>query len=909
MNFEKFMKRTDIDKDPQSVSRFENSITNAAGSSSSEKYLYAKYQKYPGLYDLSNLDFINRSQTRYADLCSNKVNKVIGAFLKKYVRPRSKYAVLLSGPAVKSVVDPYLGSGTNTHTDMVIRKEITLNIVSHSSVLDVLSIDKSNRVHDDMSSAYDPRLFYQIDLDSYSFLIRKKSYTSIPEAVLNPKSALDRIAWLYDGNHNMLLVSGSFILEYYIRMQIYDPDKVDPMYGYPSDFLNLYDRSRIRGFSVIPSFKNIIDRADYASLSNILIEFNSAEQSDKADKKSDRSDRSDRSDKADRSHDVSNTMIIDSQQKYTVIEYLILKMMQISHTVILQAYRNMFMMLVYKYKYLRPPNIFAKVIGFDTRFPSLYMILSNISASYAIKTGDLSFISDHSIVSMYHIDMYLIKLFVQTDDLDMFVEYVTRIKLLKKLSASDSKTGRMIVDWLIMYNPLKIISTLIDTKTLRQADELRIIMLTENFSLLPDSIIGYVRCKAQKDEATKAKADKAKADKISVKPDTFTNHNSSIMSDIESGRILDQDVMFEYEYEYEDEDENGSDDCDNVDLNPPQADADQDADVSVKSSDSAESAESVRFAEPMDCIDNGGDGNNDDAENAENVEDANNESAEEINMADAEDVDADADADADADPNPNPNQKTVIRIKNNKDAESSSTNTTESTQPDAVDPDTMLMILDTLEDVIRNGLTHSFFLIYQLCPNILDDGFCSAKYGMPSNTSIANWIRSDISIDILELMIKFRPSIINTGSLLILLVGAYNGEPIDKLVTKLLTSGADFEDTDADGNTILHIIAQKSDIRLMNTVIRLVPSIINHQNNNMMTPIMMAAIAKDESMVYALEGMGADLSYKDSNCNTVYHYICAAGICPGSIVFNEPNSYGFRPSDYSMYCEAFYYFK
>ena len=64
------------------------------------------------------------------------------------------------------------------------------------------------------------------------------------------------------------------------------------------------------------------------------------------------------------------------------------------------------------------------------------------------------------------------------------------------------------------------------------------------------------------------------------------------------------------------------------------------------------------------------------------------------------------------------------------------------------------MILMTLEEVIKNGMTHSFFLIYQLCPNILDDDFVKTISVFKGISNIVNWIESDVSAEILDIMIN-----------------------------------------------------------------------------------------------------------------------------------------------------------
>ena len=884
MNFEKFINHKDIDKNYHAVAKLETSISQGKHRSAEQD------DHYPGLLDLAGLDFMYRNPS--ASIDPNSIRSMFEQKCHKDGKKhRSQFQLIFGGPLIKQIVDPFRPTNDNVSKPSI-RREVVVHVISRYSTLECLSIKKSNQVTERNGMTYDPRLYYQVDIYDksgveYSFFVRKKSSSTVAEAVTSSSDHLDRIALV----RNNIWVSGLFVLEYHNRLQTYDHNRTDPVFNYPSDVLDIYDRSTFVTVSKNHGmFKTLIDRADLSGMTTILDEYDTLKEAGQVHTEI----------------NVEQAMIVDDQQKYSVIEYLMLSMIRTTHMVILQARRNIMMSLLSRrYVFIRSPLIFARVINFGNYFPSLFMMLANGKKEYPPHLSDISSnaIIEYQISSMYQIDMHLIKTFIQEDDESQFVDYITRIKMVKKLSNPESKTGRMIVDWLILYNPQKIISTLVDTKTLLRSDVFRIIFLTESFEMLDQEIMNYIRYRAQKEDKThklivkphrehesnnksdndsdnRDDIDSDQKSDISDESESVTDTDRDMMDDIEDGKILDREEM-EVDIPTQTEEQ------DRMDVLADELDEDIDAAIQ----NNKESDLQNRLDQIEEDVNN-------DSESTESIVDENAHSSYR-NDSDSNDS---ADSDSSNDPHPD----------------------TESTASSPIDPEDMLCIIRTLEDVVNSGLSHSFFLIHQLCPQILNDDFLSRRNNdrnVESNApkpvrNIIHWIRSDTSIEVLQLMLKFRPDIVNSRdhqnlTPLLSLVKSYNPRrhSIEKILVYLLTNDADYEDTDENGDTILHILARKGDNQLVNTVLRLVPSIIDHQNNQMMTPIMVAAQSGDETMVYTLEGGNADTSYVDRDGNSVYHYICRSGICPNSIVPNNPNEFGFRPSDYSIYSDDFYYFR
>lgn len=906
MDFEKFINRRDINKNYHDVAKFENSIAQRIEHDSQSSNSGDRLR---GLYALDDLDFISPA----CPIEQITRDPVFQKFYSQRVRKSKRMALVFSGPLVKAIVDPY-DNIRQQRADLKIRSEVVVHVVSDSTVLDCLSIKKSHQVTED--DTYDGRLYYCVKIDGTSFYVRKKSYTTASQAVMSHKDYLNRIAVI--GSN--IFVSGMFILEYHNRIQTYNPGRVDPIYGYPTDMLDIYDRKTcVESRHQNGLFKSIIDRVDYAELTAVINKLLPGEDTDKIDSATKPADQENKSEKDSdvenntnanvndeavnarelsrtqkleihrgTEYDIENVMIMEDKQKYSVIEYLMLKMMSIDHVVIQQSLRNMFMLIISKnFEFIRPPYLHALSIGFNQSFPSLYMLISG--AEHQIRVDDIETID---LTSMYHIDMSLIKHFITSDDEDMFVDYITRIKLLKKLSNFESKTGRIIADWLVMYSPSRIVATLIETNSLLKIDVYRLIFLTQNFEYLDPKIIDHIRMTANTEDESQTVPNKTlESDSVSDSTDddtdnadhtnnAYTKNNAHVnersidarnMGDIENSRIIHQDPISETANE-DSADEHGQDE-DSANENSPDEDSDSTDTNSETITDTAgeeiTAAERQKLAKEI-AADNSSD-DTDDSDDEDN-EDAETESSVGIH-----------------------------KVMSGLDG--------------IMNPDDVMIVLSVLREIVTLGLTSSFYLIRQLCPHILSDDYLSCVGEDAHFGSIVHWVRTDDSDEVLQLMIKYRPDIVHSRDArgltpLLSIAESYDGtSSIEKVLVTLLSNGADYEDTDEHGNTILHILGSKGDTKLVTVLLRMIPTIINHQNDDMKTPIMIAAESGDESMTYALEGAGADLSYKDRYGNTFHHYVCQHGICPGLIIENAPNDFGFKPSDYAMYCQNFYYYR
>lgn len=189
-------------------------------------------------------------------------------------------------------------------------------------------------------------------------------------------------------------------------------------------------------------------------------------------------------------------------------------------------------------------------------------------------------------------------------------------------------------------------------------------------------------------------------------------------------------------------------------------------------------------------------------------------------------------------------------------------------------------------------------MLLKLCPQILDDPM------------LLHRIKSDQSMGIMEIILRKNPQHINAkdadGQTPLVMLASH--PHTTQCIAMLLGYHADYEQTDNQSNTFLHNLASHGSIQCIQNVVRNVTSIIDAQNNTMMSASMIAAKHGHEEVLYILKGLGANLGLHDVHGNTAYHYICESKICPSMLIVNRKNKYGFTPSDYCAVDLRFYHF-
>lgn len=637
------------------------------------------------VYRVSELDFLkpcipvidmfkDQNILEFEDMCINKNH--IG----------------YSGPMIKKYLDPNYGS-----------KEIQIKNYYYVSILN--PVIKLNEIlkEDHLSSVKTINGLHTIELSQSIFYIDNKNNVNMLDAIFSNFDILDRIILC----NNDLWISGMFILELYKKISCYNASLTDPMYGYPEDIFDIYDRTSVREKNVA----TLIEMIDIDGIKSI-------------DKEK-----------------IETILIPHDNQKYTVLEYALLKLVEITHPVLIYHMKSLILYLS-TFQYARPIYFLAIILGINKLYPELYE--SFIKLSHAIDIDHNSIIAQmetlESLESLYHVDMFIINHLIKLDNEDLFVDYITKIGLLKKFK-QESKTAEKIIEWLIEYKAINIIKIMIDCMIVTNQTKYKLIFLTEEFSLLGEEFINkYIR-----------------------KRDSNKNME---------GIDIDEHMIDNYP-------------CEN----------------------------------------------------------------------------------------------------------------------DKLDNEQLMIISNLFDTVINGGLIRSFHIILKMCPNFLNEKNSSGG-------NILHSIRSDMAHNILEYIIRNNRNIINDRDELgrtPLII--YSENKLKVCITRLLECGADYEMTDNNSDTFLHKLCANGSVDIVRSIIRNVKSIIDFQNDKLMTPAIISAINRHEELFYILKGINANLNITDIYGNTVYHYICQSRICPGIMIANKKNKFGFTPYDYCNIHHKIYYFQ
>ena len=262
------------------------------------------------------------------ELNKKKLLVYSGSMIKRYFDPNIQATPSENGDDIIFKV----GKSTKTCTiDVGIENCYTVSIVDPSCAINVKGIfnnDAKNKIESKNG-------FYIIRLSSGTLMcVDKNPFQSIGHFLMSNTKYVNRVG-LYDDE---ILVSSMFCIELHKRMTYYNSTSYDPVFGYPEDIMEIYDRTPTANNTI----KHMIDTVDTDSLQEI----------DGAK--------------------IENTIIVHNSDKYTVIEYLIMKMIEKSlHPVIVYHMSNMVIYL-HQFYFFRPPFLLASITGFNEMYPSLY---------------------------------------------------------------------------------------------------------------------------------------------------------------------------------------------------------------------------------------------------------------------------------------------------------------------------------------------------------------------------------------------------------------------------------------------------------------------------------------------------------------------------------------------------------
>jgi hypothetical protein len=215
-----------------------------------------------------------------------------------------------------------------------------------------------------------------------------------------------------------------------------------------------------------------------------------------------------------------------------------------------------------------------------------------------------------------------------------------------------------------------------------------------------------------------------------------------------------------------------------------------------------------------------------------------------------------------------------------------------------------------INDIVENCLIKSFYFLYKIDQsiiNIVDSDNNNLLHNIKENGNFS---------DMIELILKLDDSLLfkkNNNNEIPLLKHCKNNnlKIVSYLIDSIIKNDNEslFELIDNDKNTILHYLCKNDDtLKLIKKIILIKPEIINYQNINFETPLILSAKYSQEDIIYFLKGVNGQMNICDIYGNTIYHYICQNELCIGLDIVNKENIFGYKPSDYSKISNNYYYF-
>ena len=217
-----------------------------------------------------------------------------------------------------------------------------------------------------------------------------------------------------------------------------------------------------------------------------------------------------------------------------------------------------------------------------------------------------------------------------------------------------------------------------------------------------------------------------------------------------------------------------------------------------------------------------------------------------------------------------------------------------------------------INEIINNCFIKSFYFLYKIdntIINVVDDD---------NNNILHNINQKNKYADMIKIILKLNDSLLfkknKHGEIPIMThIKSKNMDIVHILIEYIIESNNEtlFEIIDNNKDNILHYLCKNYDDNNMNIIRKicvLKPEIINNQNKNFETPIILAAKNKCEDIIYFLKGINCDMNLIDIYGNSVYHYICLNELCIGMAIENKENMFGYKPSAYCKISLNYYYF-
>ena len=220
--------------------------------------------------------------------------------------------------------------------------------------------------------------------------------------------------------------------------------------------------------------------------------------------------------------------------------------------------------------------------------------------------------------------------------------------------------------------------------------------------------------------------------------------------------------------------------------------------------------------------------------------------------------------------------------------------------------------MNFLDKIVKKCLIKSFYYLFKSDPTIIntvDSNNCTILHQIEMSdkkSNIEDMIRLLITLDE---TILFKKN--NDGQTPLLYLAEKDMDILEILIKIINEKNLQklFNDTDNNGNNIIHILSKTNiNIKLIKMIIYDSMHLLNEKNNNEETPLIISCINSAEDLFYFLKSIGADLNLVDKYGNSCEHYICLNELCIGMAIQNKQNIFGYTPSDYCKISHDYYYF-
>jgi hypothetical protein len=212
--------------------------------------------------------------------------------------------------------------------------------------------------------------------------------------------------------------------------------------------------------------------------------------------------------------------------------------------------------------------------------------------------------------------------------------------------------------------------------------------------------------------------------------------------------------------------------------------------------------------------------------------------------------------------------------------------------------------INFLKDIITNGIYASFKYLVENDNSILSTMF-------EEDRNIFHLIKMEGEFEkIIEKIIEICPDLINVSDSNGETPIIYHAKKNPKIIDYFLKyeNIIDLTITDNNGNTCLHHLCKYDEPKILKTIIKKYPELVNMPNSKSEYPILICCKNKLENMFYLLKKYGADLNITDEYGNTIYHYICSNSMCLGLEIKNISNFFGATPKEYCQLAHKYYNF-